>query len=688
MISRSRYLWGLVITTAAVMPACTTPPIDGFTSSGTSSGGNGGESSTSSSSGMGGAGGSAGAGQGGAGNGGNTGGSGGAGSGQGGSGNGGNTGGNGGGGGGPLGCADPTRVDLVLALDNSRSMADKQEILALAVPDLVQGLVNPPCIDPTGVQAPTQPANPTAACPMGLVRAFTPMTDIHFGVITSSIGGHGSDSCPNVDNGSSQCGANPNLTNNDKGRLLDRGDQCNATTVPTYANKKFLAWDPGQVLNPPGETQINDGMGGGLAPRLRDLVIGAGQIGCGYESQLESIYRFLVDPNPYETIMVQNNVAIPMGTDQVLLDQRKAFLRPDSLLTVVMLTDENDCSTKEYGQFYYVNQLRNGATSVRMPRPRAECATNPNDPCCKSCSQPLGSCTPDPTCIDPNTGGTAFLTSEEDNINLRCWDQKRRFGIDFLYPIDRYTKSFTQTMVTDRDGNVVPNPLFMDLDPTDNISKIRGPENVLVTGLVGVPWQDIARDKTNVSGGFKNAAELANLFVGTTYSTWDVIVGDPANYVAPLDPLMISTPQKRMGTNPITGDTLVDASNPGGNPINGHEWTITNDDLQYACIFPLLPGTARDCTNSMFPSCDCTVATSDNPLCAPDPANMNRPTLQVRAKSYPGTRPLQLFKSLGDQSIVGSICPAQVNAPLDSSFGYRPFVRSVTDWLTRRGCSM
>jgi hypothetical protein len=30
------------------------------------------------------------------------------------------------------------------------------------------------------------------------------------------------------------------------------------------------------------------------------MVVGAGQIGCGYEAQLESWYRFLVDPTPAE----------------------------------------------------------------------------------------------------------------------------------------------------------------------------------------------------------------------------------------------------------------------------------------------------------------------------------------------------------------------------------------------------
>jgi hypothetical protein len=62
----------------------------------------------------------------------------------------------------------------------------------------------------------------------------------------------------------------------------------------------------------------------------------------------------------------------------------------------------------------------------------------------------------------------------EDNINLRCWDQKRRFGIDFLYPIDRYTQAFTQATIVNRAGELVPNPLFSDLNPADGITEIRG----------------------------------------------------------------------------------------------------------------------------------------------------------------------------------------------------------------------
>ena len=207
-------------------------------------------------------------------------------------------------------------------------------------------------------------------------------------------------------------------------------------------------------------------------PRSGTWCSASGQIGCGFESQLESIYRFLVDPEPYETISLVNGKATPMGIDSALLQQRAAFLRPDSLLTVLVLTDENDCSTKEYGQFYFASMLSQNGNDVRMFRSRQECAINPNDICCRSCVQSPGPCPPDPTCVAPN-GGPALLSAEEDDVNLRCWDQKRRFGIDFLYALDRYEQAFTAPTIPDRLGNLVPNPIFSDLDPNDGITTSR-----------------------------------------------------------------------------------------------------------------------------------------------------------------------------------------------------------------------
>jgi hypothetical protein len=184
------------------------------------------------------------------------------------------------------------------------------------------------------------------------------------------------------------------------GHLITRTDPCVGGSVTTYQNKGFLAWDPKGKLNPPGEANIGDLNGQpGLVPTLSDLVTGTGQIGCGYEAQLEAWYRFLVDPNPYDHIELDDKGrANPVGTDNVLLQQRVDFMRPDSLLAIIMLTDENDCSTKEYGQFYYMAQTRqpgNPKAPFFLPNSRSECDTNPNDKCCKSCGQSDPSCPAD-----------------------------------------------------------------------------------------------------------------------------------------------------------------------------------------------------------------------------------------------------------------------------------------------------
>ena len=55
----------------------------------------------------------------------------------------------------------------------------------------------------------------------------------------------------------------------------------------------------------------------------------------------------------------------------------------------------------------------------------------------------------------------------------------------------------------------------------------------VVAYIVGVPWQDIARDSHDLTKGFKNATELAAKDKAG-HTTWDYIIGDPANYVAPL----------------------------------------------------------------------------------------------------------------------------------------------------------
>lgn len=553
------------------------------------------------------------------------------------------SGGQGGGGSDPQACQSQVdKVDLLFVVDNSRSMADKQQVLSLALADLIQSLTTPPCLDANGVPIQNQPPSGLDACPQGSHREYVPVRDIHIGVISSSIGGHGADSCPDQELNS--CAPNVNTTGNDKGHLLDREDACNGGTVPTYQGFGFLNWDPEQTSTPPGSNDVST-----FIDQFKDIVAGVGQIGCGYESQMESWYRFLVDPEPYNSIEIVDGAAHPQGIDTQLLEQRKRFLRPDSLLGVVVLSDENDCSIKEFGQFYYAGQLRDGnGTPFHMPRPRSECAQNPADPCCASCGMatPAG-CPADPTCLDVN-GNLKTLTDLEDASNLRCFDQKRRFGIDFLYPTERYADALTSPMIANRNGDLVQNPLFSDLDPSDGNSPSRDPGLVVFTTIVGVPWQDVA------IGG-----DAANGFKPSSQIDWSALLGQPGT--PPTNPYMVESIDPRPGI-----------ANP--NPINGHEYANPyQDDLQYACVFDLAQ--PRDCSDPSIVSCDCTNPANDNPLCAPAPGGGN--TLQVKAKAYPSLRQLEVAKQTG--GVVTSICPPQLDNPAEADFGYRPAIRTLID---------
>ncbi|WP_437621703.1 hypothetical protein [Sorangium sp. So ce1151] len=594
------------------------------------------------------------------------------------------------------------KIDLLLAIDNSGSMADKQDILAFAIPDLVQGLVNPRCINQDGESRTV--GSPNEDCPQDFKREFEPVKDIHIGIISSSLGGHGSGACP--------AGTSP--SNVDMGHLLAReNERAENNSIPTYLGKGFLAWDPDQKLDGtpdmPGENDgeaditadsPNDLNTTSLVGQLTAMVKGTGQAGCGFEAQLESVYRFLVDPEPYDTIEIQGDIAVPTGLDQDVLRQRAEFLRPSSLLAIIMLSDENDCSIREEGRNYLVAETRNG---FRLWRPRPECATDPGSPCCRSCSQDQKGCEEVPECTGSD-GFPARLSAAEDPVNSRCWDQKRRFGFDFLYPIERYRRAFTEAQIENRKGELVQNPIFSDPNPDDLDKNIRDPGLVFFAGIVGVPWQDIARQNAQgqpdllkglnqdgeAVGGFKNADELStSLLDGAFSSTWELILGDPASYQAPKDPFMVESTAPRSGSNPITGDTIIQPTEAGWNAINGREYTIpqgSTGDLQYACIFDLPDSKTCD---GMSQSCDCRAVpgqTNDNPLCEPEAGSdegdpQARTNVQIKAKAYPGLRELQLIRELGPQGIVGSVCPRQLDDKGAADYGYRPAIGAIIDRL-------
>jgi hypothetical protein len=603
------------------------------------------------------------------------------------------------------------KVDMLFVVDNSMSMKDKQAILQAAVPDLMARFVNPVCVNPEGEEV-DRPAGSTT-CPGGSAPEFNAIKDINIGVITSSLGGFGSDS---------DC-----LRDGRGGTYDQTADMAHLMgSLPRGANTggDFLQWRPNGDINV-------------LTDNFTTQVGAAGEFGCGWEATMESWVRFLVDPYPYTEVVrapcnasdTANSCGKPKTdatgapeVDQVLLAQRQEFLRMDSLLAVIMLTDENDCSFKVGGQQWLLSDTvtADGRQSSTY-RGSAQCAVDPNDKCCFTCgANPPSGCDSAgcevPTYPEPsNLQGDFF----EDQINLRCYKQKQRFGLDFLYPVERYSNALSLDTICPAapdlnpegcPGTVVDNPVFTRQE-ADGL-KTRPKSLVFFAGILGVPWQDLAIDPTGGSDlRYKKAKDDNNPTID-----WDILLGEKVAPDAPagklkrqlyptlnsgIDPLMFESVDARMGTNPATRQALAgpDAAFMA-NSINGHEWKpLEGSDLQYACIFKLAEPTdcpteqeARDketAESARQPNCDCTLYgnTDDleynTPLCQ---SQAGYGMSQTYAKAYPGIRQLQALELFSEvnptkNAIVASICPKEPDDMQKDDFGYRPAVATIVDRL-------
>lgn len=562
----------------------------------------------------------------------------------------------------------PRPLDLLFVVDNSISMADKQALLG-QVANVLDRFIHPLCVDADGNQFPAPAAG--ADCAPGQRLQFPPIEDVHLGVISTSLGDGGANvACPGD-------AAFPRFVEDraDNGRLLGTLPRAAAVGV---ADTGFVSWRAGDDEAAATAT-------------FASLIAATGESGCGFEMPLEAAFRFLADPFPPAQL---TRVVCPGSTstaancvqpatdaenrillDAPLLAQREAFLRPSSRLAIVMLTDENDCSLLIGDQSWVVLAI----DDVRpMFRGSSVCNENPNDPCCYSC--PLGppdGCAADPICAASPEQGTLEnrLPAEEDGQNLRCFHQKQRFGVDFLYPVARYVNALTQPEICfdapdlslEGCGLPVPNPLFVDG---------RSPQDVFVAGIVGVPPQLIEADedapgRPAIASGYryKLASELSD-------DDWLAMVGDSSASppVAPTSPFMIESATARDGVEL-------------GNPVNGREYstvtlgggTSAPDDLQYACILPLPE--PRDCTerDPATQACDCYEGENDKPLCEEQPGQSAAGTTQLWGKAYPGTRQLEVLRALGQRAVVGSICARNTTVADAADFSYRPSIAALVD---------
>ena len=646
-----------------------------------------------------------------------------------------------------------TGIDLLLMIDNSSSMADKQATLAAAVPQLLGQLVQPNCVDGAGASLnPPVAASLGAAqpCPTNSSPEFNPVNNIHIGIVTSSLGDHGANTLctPGLatqytDPATSQPILQP-ADVNDMGRLAGTFTRASAaqadaqTTFATLSSSGFLAWGNSDLPTGVGQADLT------AANKIfTDMVAAVHEVGCGYESSLEGWFRFLIDPVPPVYPLAApdaQSFTHRTGSDDVVLNQRAAFLRPDSLVAIVMLTDENDCSIRDTDVGWV-----SAKTDTSITSGSTKCAENPNDKCCYSCtvSGPPGGC------ANGCAGAGPAVDDGTYQANIRCWQQKRRFGYEFLYPKSRYVVGLTKKELCpdqsfgDMDcdceyansigascnpgGRRMPNPLYSTVVGTlNNNQAIVGYPNaiarsdnsaIFLAGIVGVPWQDIGVTDANgvlsyipvtdpawTDSAATSATAPNNVPTNGAKNIWDMIYGDDNANVQPKDIHMVESVVPRAGLPAPTAAVNAD-------PFNGHEYNTAREDLEYACIYALPQSRPCDCTaGTTFASCkyqhpnDCCDLTYpsdgaggpgadfDKPLCQ-NPAGGAPQATQYSAKGYPGLREIAVLHdyalspnalTLGN-SIVASICPKDLaSAATSPGYGYNPAVAALINRLKEK----
>jgi hypothetical protein len=468
-----------------------------------------------------------------------------------------------------------------------------------------------------------------------LIKAVADLGDLHIGVVASSLGAFGGDVCPN------------------------EGD------YNLMAHLRTSAAAPNGVLT----------LNGGVDKLLADteaIVRGVGQNGCGLEAQLETAYRFLVQPDPWVTVKLDAFNQADIGDTDVdveLLQQRKAFLRPDSALIVVMLTDEDDSSpdplsiggqgwafsARDFpGSKTFRGDPRNGTTAPRATSACTDPSKGPGHADCTSCGFKTLCNASDPACQniknDPNcSDNDGYYGPTEDNLNVRYHRMKERYGIDPQFPLERYITGFTKSRVPSRTTEHLVKPAAngrREIAPYTSTPSCDNP--IFAANLPGSPGDELC----NMGRGPRSRELVFFAVIGGVPESltgpnpnWGAIVGENPDVFdfSRIDEHMVQSVAPRAG---LQAPTATRGSN-GTDPIHGREWTTNNDDLQFACTFAL--DTPRQCT-AQDPSCDCALMEKNPPLCS---AVLGE---QLRGKAYPSTRPLRVARGLGTRGIVGSIC--------------------------------
>ncbi len=495
-------------------------------------------------------------------------------------------------------------IDVLLVVDDSISMGDKQRLFAAA---LARSLTTPTCVTPDGKPATLEESGDAGVtCTIAVPR---------LGMITTSLSASGNAGCD----------------------AKSRG----AHLVPAPNGKPHF--------DPRDEAGIWFGR-----ETLEKWIVSAGESGCGYESTLEAMYRFLIEPDPLLD-------GATLQVDETLLKERSTFLRPGSSVTIIFVTDEDDCSVMDTpaGAGMREDAARYRGTAV--------CETNAEDVCCRSCgteeTAPPEGCA---ALSDDTSCQLGVLKAEDDDPNVRCFDQRRRFGASYLFPLDRYVRGLTSRTVVDRHGAEVTNPLY---------TAGRTPEMVHLAFLTGVPWPTTATE-----GSGSNNGELQLLTSRELHdSVWKKLIGSEAER----DPRLIESIGPRAELPGPEATRWAD-------PIISHDYdNPRRAALQNSCVFelpePVDCGDVEwcDCAERAWPDGAAAPLSSNNPLCQAEDGSYG--STQHFAKATPPVRLLTFAQRVNDavETLVGSICPVTLDPSrsTSSTFGYNAFGVAVSSWF-------
>jgi hypothetical protein len=198
-------------------------------------------------------------------------------------------------------------VDLLFMIDNSGSMIEEQASLAAEIPRLINVLASGENGEET----------------------FPPVSDLRVGVISSDMGTGPAGACGSMFG--------------DDGVLLTTGNTANPACMATYPTWLEFAADGGDPM--------------AFATDVQCVATALGTNGCGFEQQLDAILKALTPST--------SGITFQGGTVGHGDGQNASFVRERSLLAIIALTDEDDCSAIDPGLFEMDNPLYDPNLNLR-----------------------------------------------------------------------------------------------------------------------------------------------------------------------------------------------------------------------------------------------------------------------------------------------------------------------------------